>query len=316
MEAGGTGNETQQSSYREPLERQRCEHTLIGGTRCRRWADRDERMCHAHRMYAQSCGRSRLDVPLLEDDASILYVLSQAAQALARGAMPPSNGLAIIGACRQATRILTLRVERGKLAARQAAAEQRAPEAVAKLETRDEPEKPDTREPPETREEPEKREEPETRQEPEAREAPEMQEDPEMAIEVAACEDGEGDGPEQGVSGENGPDEAAEGNPFEEECAAAQTRAADEKAERERRTGPWVELPRFRQQDLEEQWERGTERPFQRNENNTRRSPEEIQAILRWQRAHPEIMKAQEQHLLDVYFGRAESTPDDPWMWS
>ncbi|HKO13541.1 MAG TPA: hypothetical protein VJV22_16345 [Acidobacteriaceae bacterium] len=306
MEAGGAGNETQQSSYQEPLERQRCEHTLIGGTRCRRWADRDEKMCHAHRMYAQSCGRSRVDVPLLEDDASILYVLSQAAQALARGAMPPSNGLAIIGACRQATRVLTLRVERGKLAARRAAAEQRAPEALPKAETR---------------EEPEKREGPDTREAPEAREEPEMQEEPEMAIEVAACEDAEGDGAEEYGFGENGsekggPDEAVEGNPFEEECAAAQARAADEKAERERRTGPWVELPRFRQQDLEEQWERGTERPFQRNENNTRRSPEEIQAMLRWQRAHPEIMKAQEQHLLDVYFGRAESTPDDPWMWS
>jgi len=309
MEAGGIGNETQQSSYQEPLERRRCEHTLIGGTRCRRWADRDERMCHAHRMYAQSCGRSRLDVPLLEDDASILHVLSQAAQALARGAMPPSNGLAIIGACRQATRILTLRVERGKLAARRAAAEQRAPEALPKAETGAEPakrEEPDTREALETREAPEAREALEARQEREAREAPEMQEEPEMAIEVAACEDAEGDEPE----------EAVEGNPFEEECAAAQARAADEKAERERRTGPWAELPRFRQQDLEEQWERGTERPFQRNENNTRRSPEEIQAILRWQRAHPEIMKAQEQHLLDVYFGRAESTPDDPWMWS
>lgn len=282
MEAGGAENETQQSSYQEPLERRRCEHTLIGGTRCRRWADRDEKMCHAHRMYAQTWGRSRVDVPLLEDDASILYVLSQAAQALAKGAMPPSNGLAIIGACRQATRILTLRVERGKLAARRAAAEQRTPEALPKAETREEPE---------------------------------IQEEPEMAIEVAACEDPECDGSEQDVECA-GPEEAVEGNPFEEECAAAQARAADEKAERERRTGPWVELPRFRQQDLDEQWERGTERPFQRNENNTRRSPEEIQAILRWQRAHPEIMKAQEQHLLDVYFGRAESTPDDPWMWS
>lgn len=312
MEAGGAGNETQQSNYQEPLERRRCEHTLIGGTRCRRWADRDEKMCHAHRMYAQTWGRSRVDVPLLEDDASILYVLSQAAQALAKGAMPPSNGLAIIGACRQATRLLTLRVERGKLAARRAAAEQRTPEALPKAETREAPEKRDELD---TREALETPEAVETRQEPERREEPEIQEEPEMAIEVAACEDAECDGSEQDVECA-GPEEAVEGNPFEEECAAAQARAADEKAERERRTGPWVELPRFRKQDLEEQWERGTERPFQRNEINTRRSPEEIQAILRWQRAHPEIMKAQEQHLLDVYFGRAESTPDDPWMWS
>ena len=90
METGGAVSEMQQGSYQEPWERRRCEHTLTGGTRCRRWADREERLCHAHRMYAETWGRSRVDVPLLEDEASILYVLSQTAQALARAAMPPA----------------------------------------------------------------------------------------------------------------------------------------------------------------------------------------------------------------------------------
>ena len=299
MEAGGTGNEMQQSSYQEPLERRRCEHTLIGGTRCRRWADRDEKMCHAHRMYAETWGRSRVDVPLLEDDASILYVLSQAAQALARGAMPPANGLAIIGACRTATRILTLRVERGKLAARSAAAEQRAVEAREEEQA-----------------EHERREEtdvtPEMRESAEAR--PAMCEEAEMAVEVAACEEAECDGPDEHGADEDGTVEAVDGNPFEEARAAAAARAAAERVEREEREGPRVQLPRFRREDLEEQWEEGKDRPFRRNENNMFLSHNEAQAMMQWKHAHREIVNGQDQRMLDVYFGRAESRPDDPWM--
>jgi hypothetical protein len=285
MEAGAV-SEMQQTSYQEPWERRRCEHTLTGGTRCRRWADREERMCHAHRMYAETWGRSRVDVPLLEDEASILYVLSQTAQALARAAMPPANGLAIIGACRQATRVLALQMERGKLAARHAAAEQRAAEAK--------PPKPE-----EAQAKPERREEQATR---------ERCEEPEMAIEVAASEEAECGAPEQGC------EEAVKGNPFEEARAAAAARTAAEKAEREEREGPTVQLPRFRREDLEEQWANGKDRPFRRNENNMYLSHDEAQAMMQWKRAHREIVNGQDQRMLDVYFGRAESRPDDPWM--
>ncbi|HLJ77339.1 MAG TPA: hypothetical protein VKT75_07995 [Acidobacteriaceae bacterium] len=98
----------------EPHENHRCEHIAPSGRRCGRWASLGEELCHAHLKYAEACAGRRVDVPLLEDEASILYVLSQTAQALATGGMPPANGHAVISACKLATRILELRLKQAQ----------------------------------------------------------------------------------------------------------------------------------------------------------------------------------------------------------
>lgn len=92
-------------------EKHRCEHVAPSGRRCGRWASKGEELCHAHLAYAEARSSRSVHVPLLEDEGSILYVLSQAADALATGAMPPANGHAVISACKLATRILELRLK-------------------------------------------------------------------------------------------------------------------------------------------------------------------------------------------------------------
>ena len=57
-------------------------------------------------------------VPLLEDDASVTLVLSQAVRALAWGTIPPANGRAMIAGCRAATEVLKLRLAVAQLEAK------------------------------------------------------------------------------------------------------------------------------------------------------------------------------------------------------
>jgi hypothetical protein len=283
--------EPSSDAYRGPFERRRCEHTLTGGSRCRRWADRDAKMCHAHRIYAESYGLPRIEVPLLEDEASILHVLSQTAQALARAAMPPANGLAVIGACRMATRVLDLQLRKAKFAASQKQAG------------------------------PEKRPAPMPQPEVQGAEAGILCE---AAAECDWLEYEECGAPEPAASELEAPevhesefDEALDlpaVDVFKEARRAAEAKTAAEKAAREAREGPTVDLPRFCPDDLEKEWDRGLSQPLAKNHKNLHLSKEESQRILAWQRRHPAEMKAMEQRMLDVYFGRAKSSPDDRWM--
>lgn len=257
-----------QSQYQEPLERRRCEHRLTSGARCGRWADRGKKLCYAHHGYAETYGRHRVDVPLLEDEESIVFVLSQTAQALASAAMPPANGLAIIGACKLATRLLALKLQQAKDAARREITERR------EVETREEPE---------------------------------AQAD---ALMETASEPGAGTEPGAGIACEPAAecdvDEGASERAFEEVRAASES----VEAEREYRDGPNVQLPRFRREDLDAEWERGTEGAVRRNENNLFLSKGETERIMDWQRKHPEVMRAREQRMLDIYFGRVKGSEE------
>ena len=97
-----------------PAER-RCHYTLSNGQTCGGWAVRGHEHCQRHQRYIQARPDRPIDVPLLEDEGSIVYVLSQTAQALAWGTMPTSNGQGILAICRQAHAVVTTRLEMARL---------------------------------------------------------------------------------------------------------------------------------------------------------------------------------------------------------
>ena len=276
MEEVGVAGQTQKPMYQEPLERQRCTHRLTSGARCGRWADRDKKLCHAHHSYAETYGRHRVDVPLLEDEESIVFVLSQTAQALASAAMPPGNGLAIIGACKLATRLLALKLQQARDAARREVEKRREAPHAAEVA-------------PNAGTEPDAGTEPGARNERDEGTEPDAGTEPGEGIAcqaVAECDEEEG----------------ASTRAFEEARAASEA----VEAEREYREGPKVRLPRFRREDLDEQWERGTEGAVKRIENNFFLSKGETQRIMEWQRKHPAEMRARHERMLDIYFGRVK----------
>jgi hypothetical protein len=123
-----------EAQHTEPHEKHRCEHIAPSGRRCGRWASLGEELCHSHLKYAEACAGRRVDVPLLEDESSILYVLSQTAQALAVGGMPAANGHAVISACKLATRILELRLKQAQWQAKHGPASPSAQEPTSSAE--------------------------------------------------------------------------------------------------------------------------------------------------------------------------------------
>jgi hypothetical protein len=92
-----------------------CHYLLGNGARCRDWALRGHDHCHRHHRYIHARPDSPIDVPLLEDEGSLTYVLSQTIQALAWGALPTANGHAILAACRLVQNNLNTRLETAKL---------------------------------------------------------------------------------------------------------------------------------------------------------------------------------------------------------
>lgn len=262
-------------------EKRRCEHTKEGGRRCLRWASRGENLCHSHLRYAEACGRRRIDVPLLEDEASIVYALSQTAQALAVGQIPPANGQAVISACKLAARVLELQFKQAQWKAKN-------------------PASPAAREP-----EPPQPQQPQTEQPDQPDQAEEDDSDLGEALAgdeplMAVCD--EGDDEPVAADGPGAFDRAVERVRTQIETAAAESYAQQ---------GPTVDLPRFRKPDLEEEWESGMTRPWTRNETNTWLSKEEKAEILEWQSKNWRTVRAQHDRMLDEYFGRVkkEETP-------
>jgi hypothetical protein len=110
-------NELDQQSHPgglAPADRQ-CHYTKSDGHRCRDWTLCGHHHCFRHHRYAHHLPERPVDVPLLEDEASILYVLSQTLEALAWGTIPVSNGHALMAGCRLANTIRTHRLETAKL---------------------------------------------------------------------------------------------------------------------------------------------------------------------------------------------------------
>ena len=97
-----------------PADRQ-CHYLLGNGQSCRSWALRGHDHCHRHHRYLHARPERPIDVPLLEDEGSLTYVLSQTVQSLAWGTLPTANGHAILAACRLVQNTLATRLETAKL---------------------------------------------------------------------------------------------------------------------------------------------------------------------------------------------------------
>jgi hypothetical protein len=99
---------------RAPAERQ-CGYILSSGDSCHNWALRGHDHCHRHHRWQRARPERPIDIPLLEDEGALIYVLSQTAQALAWGTIPPANGQGVLNVCRLVQTTLTTRLETSKL---------------------------------------------------------------------------------------------------------------------------------------------------------------------------------------------------------
>jgi hypothetical protein len=91
----------------------RCHYTKADGKSCRDWAVRGQDFCYRHGVFLNARSGRGISVPLLEDEASIVLVLSETLRALALGAIPVNNGRLILEGCRLAH---TMQMERQKAA--------------------------------------------------------------------------------------------------------------------------------------------------------------------------------------------------------
>jgi hypothetical protein len=96
-----------------PAHRQ-CQYAKADGHRCRDWAIRGHQLCARHGLFRDAHPDHPIDVPLLEDEASIVLLLSQTLRALAWGRIPVSNGRALLAGCRLAYSMHCNRLETAK----------------------------------------------------------------------------------------------------------------------------------------------------------------------------------------------------------
>jgi hypothetical protein len=94
-------------------EHRRCQYLKADGKQCRDWGVRGQDFCYRHGVFLQPGGRRQIDVPLLEDESSIVLVLSATLRALASGTIPVNNGRLLLDGCRLAH---TMQMERQKAA--------------------------------------------------------------------------------------------------------------------------------------------------------------------------------------------------------
>jgi hypothetical protein len=92
-------------------EHRRCQYIKADGRGCRDWAVRGQKLCYRHGVFVHS-GRG-IDVPLLEDESSIVLVLSETLRAVALGTVSVNTGRLLMDGCRLAH---TMQIERQKAA--------------------------------------------------------------------------------------------------------------------------------------------------------------------------------------------------------
>jgi hypothetical protein len=92
-------------------EQRRCQYIKADGHGCRDWAVRGQQLCYRHGVFVHS-GRG-IDVPLLEDESSIVLVLSETLRAVALGTVPVKTGALLLDGCRLAH---TMQMEKQKAA--------------------------------------------------------------------------------------------------------------------------------------------------------------------------------------------------------
>lgn len=98
-----------------PADRRCCE-IKVNGQQCRGITVPGEKWCHMHgKFHALHNGYSSINVPVLEDEDSILFVLSQVGRALAGGTIPASNANGIVACCRMAERLLAEKRKHARL---------------------------------------------------------------------------------------------------------------------------------------------------------------------------------------------------------
>lgn len=95
-------------------EHRQCRYTKSDGGRCAAWALHGRDHCFRHDRFSHALPERPLDIPLLEDEESVVYVLSQALQALAWGTLPVSNGRMILAGCRLAHTMHMQRLEEAR----------------------------------------------------------------------------------------------------------------------------------------------------------------------------------------------------------
>ncbi len=96
-----------------PAHRQ-CGYTKSDGHKCRDWAIRGHNHCARHHRFLQWYPERPIEVPLLEDEASVVLLLSQTLRALAWGTIPVANGRMLLAGCRQAFSMQGRRLEMAK----------------------------------------------------------------------------------------------------------------------------------------------------------------------------------------------------------
>ncbi len=94
-----------------------CRYTKADGNPCRDWAIRGQDYCHRHDLFLHSRVERPIDVPLLEDEASIVLLLSETLRALAWGTIPVNNGRMLLAGCRLAHTMQCQRLETAKFRA-------------------------------------------------------------------------------------------------------------------------------------------------------------------------------------------------------
>ena len=97
-----------------PAER-RCCYTKADGRACRDWALRGHEHCFRHHRYLHARPERPIEVPLLEDAASIVLLLSETMRAIAWGTIPVSNGRLLLAGCKLAHAMQRQRHEEAKL---------------------------------------------------------------------------------------------------------------------------------------------------------------------------------------------------------
>jgi hypothetical protein len=109
-------HETQQANFETngggaAPEQRCCQYIKADGKGCRDWAVRGQTLCYRHGVFIHS-GRG-IDVPLLEDESSIVLVLSETLRAVALGTVPVKTGALLLDGCRLAH---TMQMEKQKAA--------------------------------------------------------------------------------------------------------------------------------------------------------------------------------------------------------
>lgn len=99
------GAATRVGNWNRPAHHE-CAHVHESGVRCEATTATGKRLCHVHQRYNDTDPLYPIQVPLLEDPASIRFVISQTNRQLAMGAIPPANGRAMLYGCRMALDLL------------------------------------------------------------------------------------------------------------------------------------------------------------------------------------------------------------------